>query len=82
MHWVNKFAVSLLLFPLILCGLVVWMMMIAYYDVRLVLRDLAIIASIKRPIFRYKFDVMTFTQCWTERRKCSRTKKKTASNTR
>ena len=63
MHWVHNFSVSLLLFPSMFYGLVVWIMMIACYEMWLVLREVTIIVRRKGPIMREKFDVMTFAQC-------------------
>ena len=62
MHWVHNFAVSLMLFPLMLYSLVAWMMMIDYYEMRIILRDVARIVPRKGSIMRDKFDAMTFTQ--------------------
>ena len=58
----NNFAVSLILFILMLYSLVVWTMMIAYYDMLLVLIEAERIVPRKVPIMRDKFDLMTFTQ--------------------
>ena len=80
MNWAHNFAVSLLIFPLVLYGLVVLATMFAYYETWRVLRELAMIVPRKKPIMRDKFDVMTFTQWWNEKRRHSRAKMKLRSN--
>ena len=80
MCWVHKFAVSLLLFPLIIYGLVVLVTMTACCEMRRVLKKVAMIVPKEGPVVRDKFDAMTFTQWWTDKRRSSRNKKKIRFN--
>ena len=45
-----------------LYGFVMWTMTIAYYEMLLITRDVAMIAPRKGPTIRDKFDVMKFTK--------------------
>ena len=73
MCWMHYVSASLLLFPLMFYALIAMATMLAFYNIRQVVREVIKLIPTTKPIVRDKFDEMTFTQWWTEKRRRTRT---------